>query len=288
MGIPHGVRDDKCERGLQRASSLLIAKDQPSSNIPDSTAMPLTFAHPAAVLPLRRLRLPFSALVVGSFSPDLIYFIRLAPRGHFGHTLPGLFLFCLPAGFVFLWVFHQLLKHPLTELAPTSVQKQLVPYLRQSPFDRRALPIATAILLGALTHIAWDAFTHEGGWGLTLFPVLSHQLSVGTLVIPSYKLAQHGSTVLGFALLAYSFARWRRRTSEVSVDIRLTIRSRLFRLGLLLSSSLIVGIIYSLLIAIGSTSPLPVFVGRLVISTTSSLFIMALVYSAWISSQKSA
>ncbi len=38
--------------------------------------MPWTFAHPAAVLPLRPLkRLSFGALVVGSIAPDIGYYL---------------------------------------------------------------------------------------------------------------------------------------------------------------------------------------------------------------------
>ena len=41
--------------------------------------MPWTFAHPAAVLPLRRFSGPgllsFAALVIGSTSPDFLYYI---------------------------------------------------------------------------------------------------------------------------------------------------------------------------------------------------------------------
>ena len=41
--------------------------------------MPATFAHPSAILPLRRLcptYLDFSALVIGSLAPDVGYFLQ--------------------------------------------------------------------------------------------------------------------------------------------------------------------------------------------------------------------
>lgn len=38
--------------------------------------MPVTIAHPAAVLPLRGLGLPLSAMVIGSMAPDLPVFSR--------------------------------------------------------------------------------------------------------------------------------------------------------------------------------------------------------------------
>jgi hypothetical protein len=54
--------------------------------------MPFTFAHPAAVLPLRRFcpdRLVWSALVIGTVSPDLEYFVRLAPSARWTCSLPA-------------------------------------------------------------------------------------------------------------------------------------------------------------------------------------------------------
>ena len=39
--------------------------------------MPITFAHPAAVLPLARTGLPLTALAIGSMVPDLPMFVRL-------------------------------------------------------------------------------------------------------------------------------------------------------------------------------------------------------------------
>ena len=70
--------------------------------------MPLTIAHPAAVLPFRHGRLPLSALVVGSIAPDFEYVLQLYPRSDFSHTALGLFTFCLPSGMIALWVFQRI------------------------------------------------------------------------------------------------------------------------------------------------------------------------------------
>ena len=57
--------------------------------------MPWTFAHPAAVLPLRkigRFRLPLAALVVVSIAPDFGYYSGQFRLGTFAHSVPGIFL----------------------------------------------------------------------------------------------------------------------------------------------------------------------------------------------------
>src|SRR5215467_12574272 len=44
------------------------------------SVVPFTFSHPAAVLPLARRGLVFSALVVGSMAPDFPYFVQMSAK----------------------------------------------------------------------------------------------------------------------------------------------------------------------------------------------------------------
>src|SRR2546422_563636 len=77
------------------------------------TCMPFTLAHPAAVIPLRRVlgrASVLSALIIGSLSPDVIYFIPLGIGRATSHSLAGLFWFCIPVGFVGYLLFHALLR----------------------------------------------------------------------------------------------------------------------------------------------------------------------------------
>jgi hypothetical protein len=67
--------------------------------------MPFTLSHPAAAIPFLRTRLVPSALVIGCMVPDFEYFLRFAPEGGFGHSLPGVFVFDLPVAFIALWLF---------------------------------------------------------------------------------------------------------------------------------------------------------------------------------------
>ena len=87
--------------------------------------MPFTPAHIAAVLPFRRTRMLWSALVVGAVAPDLEYFLRMSPQGRYGHTLAGLFVFTLPLGLLTLWLFHAFVKAPFVDLMPDSLARRL-------------------------------------------------------------------------------------------------------------------------------------------------------------------
>jgi uncharacterized protein DUF4184 len=172
--------------------------------------MPLTFAHPAAAVPLVR---PlgrwgvFSALVIGSVVPDLFYLLPITQRRASSHTLAGLVWFCLPVGIALYALFHAALKRPLCSLLPASWQRRL-----ESPGTAsRARPsaVVVSIVIGALTHLAWDAFTHLDGAGVVAFPVLNQRIaSFSGYNLYLHRLLQHVSTLVGVSLLATWIARW--------------------------------------------------------------------------------
>jgi hypothetical protein len=177
--------------------------------------MPFTIAHVAAVVPLWRgvpRTLPFSALVVGSMAPDFDYLLPTGFASAISHTLPGMFLFDLPAGLAVLWLIHRHLKQPIANLLPSPHRERLLPLARR-PFAFGALPrlllIIGALLVGISTHLIWDSFTHITGWPVQTFPFLAATLvAIGDYEVGLYKLLQHGSSVFGLLLLAWWYRRW--------------------------------------------------------------------------------
>lgn len=162
--------------------------------------MPFTVSHSAAILPFNKKPFVLSALIMGSMSPDFLYFIPFIPNYHFTHTFQGLFLFCLPTSMIALLIYHKLLKHPFIWLLPQQVQSRLLNTLK--PFDffpiSRFLWITCSILLGSLTHIVWDSFTHANGQAVLLFPFLVQPvIVVASETIFLYKLLQYLSTIVG-------------------------------------------------------------------------------------------
>lgn len=182
----------------------------------NKTNMPFTLSHPAAILPVaaqpKLLQLlPLSALIIGSITPDLAYFLPFLPGSRTSHSFTGIFIFSIPTGLVFLWLFHALLKRPLLSLIPESHQRRLVPLCN----DFRFLPlpqfggITIAVVLGAFTHIAWDSFTHAGGWFVVNLPLLDQvAFIIGTHPFHLYSLLQHGSTLVGGFALFVAYWRW--------------------------------------------------------------------------------
>ena len=176
--------------------------------------MPFTLAHPAAALPIwsaSRRRLRLAALVIGSMTPDYEFFLHLNAVGRFAHTVPGLFVVCLPAGWLSLWLYDRFGRRGAQRLLPSAWR---LPSRPAGP-DR---PVATscALLLGATSHVVWDAFTHADGWGVGVLPALTKTVTIGTLTVPWFRVLQDGSTILGLGILARMGWQWIRRQPSIS------------------------------------------------------------------------
>ncbi len=177
--------------------------------------MPWTVSHPALVLPLRRFSpqpLDFAALVMGSMTPDLGYYINNFTLSTFAHTLPGVFIACLPTGIAFMVMFYLFCK-PLCYTLPSPHRQALLPLCPSFPTNaRRWAIILLSLLLGAWSHTFWDAFTHENGWFVERIPFLrQHVVQLSTINVQIYLVLQEVSTVVGFVILTVAYWMWLRR-----------------------------------------------------------------------------
>ncbi len=166
--------------------------------------MPFTLAHPIAAAPIwlcskRRLDLP--SLFVGSMIPDLEYFLALQPTRIIGHTLLGVLIQGLPCSIVLLLVTRYVLMRPFLALLPRQLAQRFPTLRGYFPLQVKHLfNVVVSVVIGAVSHLVWDDFTHEGGWFVTHSKLLQSQL--GSL--PIYKLLQYGCGVIGvFALLLW-------------------------------------------------------------------------------------
>jgi hypothetical protein len=257
--------------------------------------VPFTLAHAAAGLPFRRTRLILSALILGTFAPDFEYFLRLVPGGHFGHTLPGIFVLDLPLSLVVLWLFHTYMREPVVTLLPDSIQCRMFQGPRTFRFwgpARLALVIGS-ILVGVGTHILWDSFTHPTFWLYHHWDVMRQTVRlpvVGT--VQYYKLFQHGSTVAGSAVLLIWFVHWYRTTIP---DQRVLVgtSSLATRRGLIAFLTLIAlfGALIRALVGVGvpnNPRMAGTFVGEAVVTTITLIWLQLLAYGiVWSRQRKS-
>jgi Domain of unknown function (DUF4184) len=167
--------------------------------------MPFTFAHPAAVLPLRRFKfLQTVPLIVGSVAPDLPYYVpwRLSRSMSETHTAMGAFGLDIPIGLAVL-VFGFFLRRPLTALMTARARALCLRSLdrfRDQPMHWLWAPVA--ILVGTWTHLLWDSFTHDNGWMVRRVAALSTPITVGWYTGTVCHVLQYVSSVAGLVILA--------------------------------------------------------------------------------------
>ncbi|QDS33739.1 DUF4184 family protein [Brevibacillus brevis] len=180
--------------------------------------MPFTFAHPAIVLPLRKCKwFSFSALVFGSMAPDFEYFFRMQPFSVYSHTMLGLWLVDLPIAILLAFLYQYVVKKPMLARLPEWIGRGLGYTNNGSrmPAWRTAIVFMYSALLGSLSHIAWDAFTHEGGRMVDHFLFLQQTILITHYKVPVYKLLQHGSTIFGGLAILYVIARSARNNRQI-------------------------------------------------------------------------
>ena len=172
--------------------------------------MPFTLCHPAALAALPahvRSRLPLAALAIGTMTPDFEYLLRLKPFSVLSHTVPGLFVFCLPIGLLTWLAWEHIARGPTRELLALRDERASEPIVLAT-----LVRAAIAILIGAATHLGWDAFTHSGRLGAALIPQLEAEaLRIGSYSMPWFSVMQHLSTLAGACVLGLWFLHERRK-----------------------------------------------------------------------------
>jgi hypothetical protein len=164
--------------------------------------MPFTLAHPAAVLPLRRFKfLPLVALIVGSVTPDLPYFVPLRFSRWLPdtHSIYGSFVSDIPLGLAAL-LCGFLLRRPLTTLMGIRARALCLHAMErftERPLDWLLAPLA--IFIGAWTHIIWDSFTH---WIVRRVSALSAPVTIGWYTGLVCHVLQYVSSVAGLLVVA--------------------------------------------------------------------------------------
>ncbi|MDE2263208.1 MAG: DUF4184 family protein [Gammaproteobacteria bacterium] len=171
--------------------------------------MPFTLAHPAAVLPLRGVRLLRTVpLFIGAMAPDVPYYLPWRIAKHIPpatHTFLGTFTLDLPIG-IFLLLFVWLLRAPLAApLGPGGEAKCIAALERfgSRPSSWALAPLS--LLIGSWTHLAWDSFTHPDGWMVSRISALSAPVSFFSYTGELCHVLQYVSSVLGLGLLAVWF-----------------------------------------------------------------------------------
>jgi hypothetical protein len=144
------------------------------------------------------------------------------------HSAMALLIFCLPVGVITYWLFQGLVKTPILEVLPEG------PYARWRPFAapahigsaRQWVLAACGVLGGAVTHLVWDAFTHEGARGVRWFPLLDDpMIEMGRRHVDGVAVMQDLSSLIGLVAVLALVAYGLRRGREPAVPNRLVPRT---------------------------------------------------------------
>jgi hypothetical protein len=178
--------------------------------------MPFTVSHPAVVLPLKHFKpewFSLTGLMAGAMSPDLLYFLMTITnyRG-IGHSWLGLFIFCIPAGIIFSFAFHRLFKYHSIINLPSPLDK-VFSGLAVSNFNisgiKQWIVLIISVLIGALSHFAWDSFTHVDGEIVEMIPFLRKETTLFGITRPFCRFIQHASSIIGAATIPFYLIKFK-------------------------------------------------------------------------------
>ncbi|WP_431071828.1 DUF4184 family protein [Microbacterium phyllosphaerae] len=193
--------------------------------------MPFTPSHALVALPFIRTPLVPAAIAIGAMTPDLPLFLRGVGLDYsFTHTFGNVVWTALVA-FVLFVIWRVVLRPAVGELAPLWLATRIPAEWSRSGVQaaraavgvgskRPLYPVllAASLILGVLSHILWDLFTHEGRWGVDAFPALDEMWGPLT----GYKWLQHGSSVIGLVVIGI-WALLRLRRAEPRRDVPRTL-----------------------------------------------------------------
>jgi len=187
-----------------------------------ASPVPFTLAHPAVVLPLHaKWRSGFLALVVGSFGPDIQYFLpaRIGDSLPNSHTPLLALLIGTPMAFavwIFLVVCRRIVVAPLWGKLRIAVENALR-YAHSRAAWLQAIP---AIMIGCEIHLVWDSFTHKNGWMALHVPVLLLDVSpLAGYPLQLCKALQYLSSIAGMIVLyIWSNRRLRYAAQQVGAN----------------------------------------------------------------------
>jgi Domain of unknown function (DUF4184) len=160
------------------------------------------------VLPLQRLGLPLSALVVGAVAPDAPVYLPIGVSYRTTHSGGGLAVDVV-IGLALLWLWFALVRDAVVDLTPAL--RRRVP--ARGRLGRRAWllgPLGVAV--GSGTHVLWDSATHD--WGFVVQDLAFLREEYGP--ITGYRWLQHVSTVVGSVVVTSYGMLWLSRLPVVS------------------------------------------------------------------------
>ncbi len=172
--------------------------------------MPFTLAHPTVVLPLlKQKRLSVTGLIIGSMIPDFEFFLQMREVENIGHHWYGIILFDVPMAFLFCYIFHNLLRNLFIANLPGFLRNRcgaVYNFNWNSYAANNKVAVLLSIVIGVVSHVGWDAFTHYDGVFVDAIPFLAQPIEIQSHSLPVYFLLQLFFSAAGLmVMLLYVF-----------------------------------------------------------------------------------
>ncbi|PWR00412.1 hypothetical protein DKW60_02350 [Leucothrix pacifica] len=186
--------------------------------------MPFTLAHPVVSLPLKKYLGDYgalSALFIGAIVPDFVYMMPPEFVYYYrleSHTLMGLIKVCMPLGLLFYYFYHLLMAPVIVSAFPEILRRKLPRHLSlgQCPPLSNAHAIIVSLLIGAATHIIFDAFTHERHFPQYIELLRTPLASIDGYPIMPFRVIQHLGTIFGSLIIVWWTWHWFKTAPDLS------------------------------------------------------------------------
>jgi hypothetical protein len=173
--------------------------------------VPFTVSHAVVAFAARRTPLPVAAVAVGAMAPDAVLFVPALPPYTVAHSPFGIVTIDLVVALVTLALWWVLVRPAWTPVLPTPLRDRLpADWVRPPRLRWVDVPlVVVACVLGSVTHVVWDAFTHPHGRAVAVLPVLRSAVAGH----PVYAVVQDCSSVAGLVALGVAAVVWWRQTA---------------------------------------------------------------------------
>jgi hypothetical protein len=165
--------------------------------------MPFTFSHPAIILPaavIPKKYFSWTGLIIGSMTPDFEYFIRMNDFSEYSHKLSGVLWFDIPLGLLLAFIYHEIVRDSFISNLPKILRIRLSTFCNlnwAAYFKKNWLVVLFSLLIGSLSHILWDGFTHNVGYFVHIFAWLQYPIPFMRSSYHLYLILQYVSSVIG-------------------------------------------------------------------------------------------
>ena len=191
--------------------------------------MPFTLSHIVAAVPFNKglgkhskisKNTALSPLIIGSMTPDIAYLTPfLVHQRVDSHSLIGIYLFCIPMGLTIYFLYHWLMAPVIVSFFPKTIQGHLNPELFIGKLPSTPSHVLLfSLILGALTHVIWDFFTHQSGIPQHIQWMDTPLSNIDGYDIMPYRVLQHLSSILGLSILIYWLVAWYKRIKDVQTQ----------------------------------------------------------------------